>query len=425
MYKPFKEVLKHRKDSIYKWSLRTDSIKLKPQPIIGADTNIFTIGSCFASNLASHMPKLGLKGCTHPGRPFFHPAGILQEFERILENCPKQDQVPPWKTSEGFIHPFKHHLHTKAFSDVGKCLSWGTEIDQQAAKNLLNADVIVITLGLIETWYHEASQCYFKSMPPASVFDELKPQLKRLTVSEIFDNLSKIRLLIKKHLNAEIIISVSPIPLIQTFMPYDVRVANNESKSRIRAAVSEFIEDCPDVHYFPSYEMITGAECKDDYMLKDGRHLHRYALRHILKIFIESFCLPEIPRPELSTRWLSSPLKTAGSPTLIEHFPLPKAEQIINELTHKDKKIYLYGTDDLTQEVLYNTSLFDIESFSGLVTTDKNLNNAFGLAVYNLDDLPIEEYCLIIPHWEAIAELSLPNCCEAIVIVDQVMEKEL
>ena len=425
MYRTLKEILKERRGSTYKWDYRDSNIALKPQPFIDKDSNIFTIGSCFASNLAAYMPELRLKGSSHPGRPFFHSAGILQEFQHLLEKTDTQSKVPHWSCRSGIIHPYKHHLHKKYFENGPQCNDWSAQIDRKASCDLLKADVVVLTLGLIETWYHDESKTYFKELPPQELFEDLRPHFKRLTVSQIYSDLEAIRILVKKHLNAKVIISVSPIPLWQTFMPYDVRIANTESKSRIRAAVSEFIEDYPDVHYFPSYEMIVNAECQDDYMLKDGRHLHRYALRYVLKNFIESFCLPEIPRPELSTRWLSAPLKTADSPNLVEHFPLAKAQEVINEVVHKDKKIYLYGTDDLAQEVLYNTSLFDIQSFAGLVTADKSLNNAFGLTVHTLEDLPNEEYCLIIPHWEAIAELSLPNCCEEIIIVDQVREKEL
>ncbi len=381
-------ILSARKGAISKWSQRGDVVKAKGRKVIDGQTRIFTIGSCFASNLAAYMNKLHLNGSTHPGRPYYHSAAILQEFQRLLEGADAQDALSlSWKTKAGYIHPYKHHIDVPAFETAEMCTNWSDEIDDQAKRALLGSDVIVVTLGLIEVWYHQASQTYFKGLPPREAFDQLQPEFRRLTVTEMVTHLRETRALINKHLDARIILTVSPIPLLQTFMPYDVQIANNESKSRIRAAVSEFIDEFDDVEYFPSYEMVVGAECKDDYMKKDGRHLHSYALRFVLQNFIETFCTDDIPPPEVCTRWLTAPQKRATTPNLAESFSLERAEHVVNELRDSGQAFYVLGLDEFAQEFVYSTNVFDLGNFMGFVA-QSSLVEFQGFPVQPLTILP-------------------------------------
>ena len=76
--------------------------------------------------------------------------------------------------------------------------------------------------------------------------------------------------------------------------PLDVRVANIESKSRIRAAVSEFVDRHPDVHYFHSYEMVVTAERQSDYFRDDGRHIERHAVGTSSSEFLRLFADPAL-----------------------------------------------------------------------------------------------------------------------------------
>jgi len=354
------------------WSQRDEIVRIKGEKIIGKNTNIFTIGSCFASNLAIHMPSLGLKGSSHMGIRFFHSATILQEFNRLLGGAKKEDFIPYWKTQEGYCHAYWTHPETPYFASKEKCFSWSNKIDEYARENLLKADVVVLTLGLIEVWYNAQTDTYLKSWMPKEVSGNLNIEFKRLTVEQIKEHLRQLRALIQKKLNAQIIITVSPIPLMSTFMPYDVRIANNESKSRIRAAVSEFIEECPDVHYFPAYEIVTGAECKDDFMQKDGRHLHSYSLKFILKNFIETFCHEEIARPEINTKWLTTPLKTASTSNSLDIFSQGESIELVKTLHASGEKFYVLGIDKFAQEFLYNTNVFDLENFSGFIKQSRD-----------------------------------------------------
>ena len=118
-----------------------------------------------------------------------------------------------------------------------------------------------------------------------------------------------------------------------------------------------------------------------------------------------------------------SEFKVSGSPSLIESFPLQSAQRRIEELKHVDKRIYLWGTGELAQEVLYNTCLFDIENFKGLITEENDISNAYGLRVQNIQNLKDNNYCLIIPHHQS--EVTLPKyvSCEKIYISEKQVDK--
>ena len=109
------------------------------------------------------------------------------------------------------------------------------------------------------------------------------------------------------------VVTASPVPLHTTFTALDVRIANTESKGRIRAAVSEFVDRHPDVHYFHSYEMVVTAERQSDYFREDGRHVHRHAVRYIVSEFLRLFADPALHLADVDTSWLTPIEKTAAT----------------------------------------------------------------------------------------------------------------
>ena len=190
---------------------------------------------------------------------------------------------------------------------------WTAGLRRSAAELFLTADVIVITLGLIECWMRSDTGTAYRYLPHQDVFDSVEPAFHRLTVAEMLDDLSAIRDAIRRKTGAEIILTVSPVPLHATFTSFDVRVANTESKSRIRAAVSEFVAQNPDVHYFHSYEIISTAERQSDFMLEDGRHVSRRGVDYILAEFMRMFAAEGAIVPDVDSSWITPPAKTATS----------------------------------------------------------------------------------------------------------------
>jgi hypothetical protein len=131
----------------------------------------------------------------------------------------------------------------------------------------------------------------------------------------MLDDLERIRSVVRDRLGASLVLTTSPVPLHSTFTPLDVRVANTESKSRIRAAVSEFLDRHDDVHHFHSYEMVVTAERQSDFFRDDGRHVHRHAVRYIVSEFLRLFADPALHLSDVDASFLTPIEKTKPIPT--------------------------------------------------------------------------------------------------------------
>lgn len=300
-------------DHLHAWSDRTLDIRAATEPLVTPDTRVATIGSCFAAELAEMMGTVGIRGAMHPGGLFYSTATIRQELEHLTGGWPEREAEACWPVNAGLVDPFRDY--DTIYADEGGLLATRAAADAAAADVFRGAGVVVVTLGLIETWRSRATGNTFRQIPHPAAFDTLAPAFHRLTVAEMLDDLERIRTVIRERLGAEMVVTVSPVPLHTTFTALDVRVANSESKSRIRAAVSEFVDRHPDVHYFHSYEMVVTAERQSDYFRDDGRHVHRHAVRYIVSEFLRLFADPALHLHDVDSSWLTAIEKTAPIPT--------------------------------------------------------------------------------------------------------------
>jgi len=290
-------------DHVHEWADRELVIRREPVQLLDASTRVATIGSCFASDLAAMMGDVGIKGGMHPSGLFYSTATIRQELERIAGRWPERAAEPAWHIKDGLVDPFRDY--DTIYPDEAALDAKRVELDERADALFKGAGVVVITLGLIETWRNPSTGNVYRQIPHPAVFKELAPEFHRLTVGEMLDDLETIRRVVREELGASLVVTTSPVPLHSTFTPLDVRVANTESKSRIRAAVSEFVDRHDDVQYFHSYEMVLTAERQSDYYREDGRHVHRHAVRYIVAEFLRLFADPSLQLQDVDSSWLT------------------------------------------------------------------------------------------------------------------------
>lgn len=298
-------------EHVHAWSERTLVMRAPAIPLVTPDTRVATIGSCFAKELADMMGVVGIRGAMHPGGLFYSTATIRQELERLAGGWPERAAEPSWRVGTEFVDPFRDYGTT--YPDEPQLLAARAAADAAADEVFRGAGVVVVTLGLIETWRSPVTGGTFRQIPHPAVFASLRPAFHRLTVTEMLDDLERIRTVIRDGLGAEMVVTVSPVPLHTTFTPLDVRIANAESKGRIRAAVSELVDRHPDVHYFHSYEMVVTAERQSDFFREDGRHVHRHAVRYIVSEFLRLFADPALHLQDVDTSWLTPIEKTAAT----------------------------------------------------------------------------------------------------------------
>ncbi|HEY3356545.1 MAG TPA: GSCFA domain-containing protein [Polyangia bacterium] len=299
-------------EHVHAWSERALQIQAPERILIHPGTRVATIGSCFAKELATMMTEVGIEGSMHPGGLFYSTATIRQELDRIAGGWPERAAEPAWQIPAGYVDPFRGY--DTAYPDLESLEQDRARADAAADETFRGASVVVVTLGLIETWRNPQTGNTFRQIPHPVAFGAQRPEFHRLTVAEMLSDLEQIRHLVRDVLGAQLVVTTSPVPLHTTFTPLDVRIANAESKSRIRAAASEFVDTHSDVVSFHSYEMVVTAERQSDFFREDGRHVERRAVRYIVSEFLKLHAAPSLRLADVDSSWLTPISKTAPTP---------------------------------------------------------------------------------------------------------------
>jgi lysophospholipase L1-like esterase len=288
---------------------------------------IFTIGSCFALEIRAQLADLGYQ--TFPRYYYirfdqnrgmigklphmdninhYSVASILQEFENIAGPKPiiskenffdldKQDSV--YRQIRLFVRsirqsikgqqkanfqakwqdPFRKQVYAE---DLETLEGLSGSITQKIREGAHDADLFIVTLGMTEIWLDKKSKLAICNSYGAKV-DEALCDFKDLSLSETQEKLAQlVRTIRQINPKADIVFTVSPVPLQRTAKNESVVTANAHSKAKQRAAVAEVCTQFENVFYFPSFELSQDA----DFFEADGRHVTRSKVNYIVESFL-------------------------------------------------------------------------------------------------------------------------------------------
>jgi hypothetical protein len=120
---------------------------------------------------------------------------------------------------------------------------------RRAMVHALGADlpkcrIVIVTLGLVETWYDKKTGLYLNGAPPRAALkaEPTRFSLHRLAYEDILADLEQVYAILKQHGHPEfkMIVSVSPVPFKSTYSGQDAIAANTYSKSVLRAVAEKF-----------------------------------------------------------------------------------------------------------------------------------------------------------------------------------------
>jgi len=156
-----------------------------------------------------------------------------------------------------------------------------------------DADVVIITLGYVETWYDTKLGIYLNTSPPQPLI-KAEPDrftFRVLSYEDVLGALHDVHALLVKHRTKplKMLVTVSPVPLLSTFRDMDVLVANAYSKSVQRAAIDAFIRDAEGVDYFPSYEFVILSNPDVAWSRGDYRHVSPDLVARIMSNVITQY----------------------------------------------------------------------------------------------------------------------------------------
>lgn len=268
---------------------------------ISQSTPIASIGSCFAREI-----KVWLKNnnynfietatgpCTEAGSArydrVYNTFTLKQEFERAFGNFNPQEKY--WE--------FDEQGENRLLDPYRKGVAWEDkdEMNRELAEHKLNvqkafsqAEILIMTIGQAEIWYHKADNYVYPLVPPVQVYDKNKHSFRMTSFAENLANLERVyELFVANNTKGHIVISLSPVPLRATFRNMNSVVANSASKSMLRAVLDAFAEKHSErVTYFPAYEIATTFESSK--LTDINRHVNPETVETIMRIFESWFVL--------------------------------------------------------------------------------------------------------------------------------------
>lgn len=278
---------------------------------ITPETKVATAGSCFAQHIARHLKASGYNYfVVEPGHPILPPAvraqqnyglfsarfgniytarQLLQQFDRAFGRFEPCEEA--WKRDErDFVDPFRPSVQPGGFISVEELLADRRQHLAAVRRMFEELDVFVFTLGLTESWRSKADGAVFPVCPgvEGGEFDPDRYEFYNQTAEDVIGDLRLFQeRLAEVNPAAQIVLTVSPVPLAATAEPGEhVLSATTYSKSVLRVASETLRRERPNVHYFPSYEIITGAFNRGSYYAADLRNVLEVGVSHVMRLFM-------------------------------------------------------------------------------------------------------------------------------------------
>jgi len=268
----------------------------------------FAIGSCFARNVEERLELAGARvtsrniavrdlgnASAREGGVFnkYTPVSILQELQWAAGEAeyPEAALLPI-----GDDKVYDPYLSGKAGrGTVAELMARRAEVRQYFSQ-VFDADVVVLTLGLVETWIDCETGLALNEAPAPKLLARMATRFGFMVLSpkDCEMALKQSIALLRRHGKAgqKIVLTVSPVPLGRTFTDMDVIVANTMAKSTLRIAAHRLSERIKGLDYFPSYEAVMHSDPNLCWQ-RDRRHVSDVIVGRIIETFLNRYGVTE------------------------------------------------------------------------------------------------------------------------------------
>lgn len=244
---------------------------------------LMTAGSCFAQHIGTNLRCNGFQVIDYEPAPSELPVwrhkdygygmysaryGNLYTTLQLLQLAKEAlSSGPPdvifWEKDGCFVDALRPQIEPYGFHSVSELREHRRHHLSCVRQCLLEMDVLIFTLGLTETWQHQASGRVLPLAPGvvAGHYEPTEYAFKNLGFRENLQCMKRFcRLVDRTRFDRppfKLLLTVSPVPLTATASCSHVLVANTASKSVLRAVAEELAQGNERIDYFPSYELIT------------------------------------------------------------------------------------------------------------------------------------------------------------------------
>ena len=281
--------------------------KIDPKFKLRRDDKFYAIGSCFARGLenalsnhkiavesaAPEFAKLQAANKEVSGLGFtnkYTTYSILNELRWALD----PDAVFPQASIVKVTKTTWYDPHTNpslALADLDETLERRV-LMQAVTRRIVNCRAVIVTLGLAEVWRDVKADVFINRTPIPSLL-ETEPDRYEFHLTGFAENLANleaIHALLAQygHPDVRIIVTVSPVPLMNTFSTMDIVVANTWAKSILRAVAQESAAAHDNVDYFPSFEIVQSSD-RTAVWETDLRHVKGAGAQHVMELFLRNY----------------------------------------------------------------------------------------------------------------------------------------
>ena len=319
--KKFIEVYPH---SVDEFSLSDEFIEAafshKAVELLGTDTKIFTIGSCFARNIARFLVSEGYRNVM--------PFTQAEDLNSPLSNAKMlqvaiADEEQKLAYLDNWTRRFNPELSDK---DVKKIVTAESGRLENLVSSLRKSEILVITIGNTLDFFIPDRDDIAPDIPVAPKFlavmnnenvefrSSVSSQLKKAgatfrlaSYAEAKASIATLYQAVRKiNPTAPCIITLSPVPMdsaigIKAELPYGAIELDAISKSTLRTALFELFDtwsaENSNVIYFPSFEIVRwiGGNLRDMPMFGNedaaSRHVSEDILKAVYRFFLRNFAM--------------------------------------------------------------------------------------------------------------------------------------
>jgi hypothetical protein len=309
------------------------------------DARIASAGSCFAQNISHALKERGYNYYVTETAPaylkpeqqarfsygvfsarygnIYTTLQLLQLLRRAFGDFTPSDQF--WTDGTGRVFDLlRPRIAPRGFASMVEAQADTSQHLKAVRKLIETADVFIFTLGLTEGWVSKHDNTAYPTCPgcgSAGEYDATRYEFHNLSVTETTNYLAEaIDLMTAANPAIQIILTVSPVPLVATMENRHVLQATTYSKSVLRVAAEEVVRRFANVHYFASYEVITTAKNAGTYFGKDGRSITNDGVAHAMDLFFSHFTEESSNRPASATHAAAAsqaPTRDADEPRIV------------------------------------------------------------------------------------------------------------
>lgn len=259
------------------------------------DARFSTYGSCFAQHISRALIRHEMNWVNAEPRPGEVSDALAKRFNydvfssrtaniytarqllawcRLAEDETRVEQSEIWENEGRFRDCLRPAIEPDGFETEAECRASLRSTARAFGRSIRDADVFVFTMGLTEGWENGETGATYAVCPGTlgGTFDAETHVFCNYEYPGIMADLTEaidIMRRLKPGLN--VLLTVSPVPLVATASDAHVLVATQYSKSVLRAVAGAMANANEHIDYFPSYEIIASPPTRAAFFEPDMR----------------------------------------------------------------------------------------------------------------------------------------------------------